>query len=133
MSKINKFEDIKSWQLAREATKLIFDLSSRQEFSKDFTLVNQIRRSSISIMSNIAEGFERGGDKEFVNFLSIAKGSCGEARSQIYIALDRNYITQTEFNSAYRKLNETGKLIGGFMNYLKQSKLRGSKFNEVLN
>ncbi len=129
MSKIEKFEDIKSWQLARQATSMIFDLSSKGQFGKDFTLVNQIRRSSISIMSNIAEGFERGGDKEFVNFLSIAKGSCGEARSQLYIALDRNYISQNEFDSAYKKLDETGKLIGGFMNYLKQSKLRGSKFN----
>lgn len=128
MSKIEKFEDIKSWQLAREATRIIFDLSSEGRFAKDFTLVNQIRRSSISIMSNIAEGFERGGDKEFVNFLSIAKGSCGEARSQLYIAFDRNYITEAEFSSAYEKLNETGKLIGGFMNYLKKSKLRGSKF-----
>lgn len=107
---------------------MIFDLSLEGEFSRDFALVNQIRRSSISIMSNIAEGFERGGDKEFINFLSIAKGSCGEARSQLYIALDRNYITQKEFDSAYEQLNETGKLIGGFMNYLKQSDLRGSKF-----
>jgi four helix bundle protein len=128
MSKIEKFEDIKSWQMARQAKNLIYELSSKGRFAKDFTLVNQIRRSSISIMSNIAEGFERSGDKEFVSFLSIAKSSCGEARSQLYIALDRNYITQAEFDSAYKQLDETGKLIGGFMNYLKQSKLRGSKF-----
>lgn len=128
MSKIEKFEDIKSWQIARQATNLIFELSSKGQFAKDFTLVNQIRRSSISIMSNIAEGFERGGDKEFINFLSIAKGSCGEARSQLYIALDRNYITQAEFDFAYSQLDETGKLIGGFMNYLRKSDLRGSKF-----
>jgi four helix bundle protein len=128
MSKIEKFEDIKSWQLARQVTKLIFDLSSNGDFARDFTLVNQIRRSSISIMSDIAEGFERSGDKEFVNFLSIAKGSFGEVRSQLYIALDRNYITKEQFDLAYKQLDETGKLIGGFMNYLKKSKLRGSKF-----
>lgn len=128
MSKIEKFEDIKSWQLARQVTRTIFNLSSDGRFSKDFTLANQIRRSSISIMSNIAEGFERGGDKEFVHFLSIAKGSCGEARSQLYIALDQDYISQAEFDSAYKQLDETGKLIGGLMNYLKQSDLRGNKF-----
>ncbi len=128
MTKIERFEDINSWKLAREATKIIYDLSSQGKFAKDFTLINQIRRSSISVMSNIAEGFERGGDKEFINFLSIAKGSCGEARSQLYIALDQNYIVQPQFDLAYNKLNETGNLIGGFMNYLKQSDLRGSKF-----
>lgn len=128
MTKIERFEDINSWKLAREATKIIYNLSSQGNFAKDFTLINQIRRSSISIMSNIAEGFERGGDKEFINFLSIPKGSCGEARSQLYIALDQNYIIQPQFDLAYNKLNETGNLIGGFMNYLKQSDLRGSKF-----
>ena len=128
MSKIEKFEDINSWKMAREITNIIYDLSSQGDFAKDFTLVNQIRRSAISIMSNIAEGFERGGDKEFINFLSIAKGSCGEARSQIYIAFDRKYITREQFDSAHKKLSETGNLIGGFMNYLKQSDLRGNKF-----
>ncbi len=129
MAKIEKFEDIQSWKLARQATNRIYDLTERAEFSADYGLVNQIRRSAISIMSNIAEGFERGGEKEFVNFLSIAKGSCGEARAQLYVALDRNYITPSEFKSAYDELNETGKLIGGFMSYLKKSRLRGSKFN----
>ena len=80
-------------------------------------------------MSNIAEGFERGGDKEFLQFLSIAKGSCGEARSQLYIALDANYVAKDEFDSIYNKLNETGRLISGLMKYLKQSDLRGSKFS----
>ena len=128
MAKIERFEDILSWQLAREATKQIYSISSAGEFNRDFTLKDQIRRSSISIMSNIAEGFEREGNKEFINFLSIAKGSCAEARSQLYIALDQNYINENDFDLTYNKLDETGRLIGGFMNYLTQSDFKGNKF-----
>ena len=128
MTKIEKFEDIESWKIARETTRLIYQVSVKGDFSRDFALRDQIRRSSISIMSNIAEGFERGGDKEFLQFLSIAKGSCGEARSQLYIALDAGYVAKDEFDSIYNKLNETGRLISGLMKYLKQSDLRGSKF-----
>ena len=80
MANIEKFEDIESWKLAREITKLIYEVTSRASFGKDFALTNQIRRASISVLSNIAEGFERNGDKEFVQFLTIAKGSCGEVR-----------------------------------------------------
>lgn len=89
MSKIERFEDIESWKVAREATRLIYEMSSMGEFNRDFALRDQIRRSSVSMMSNIAEGFERGGDKEFIQFLAIAKGSCGEARAQLYVALDQ--------------------------------------------
>ena len=77
MAKIEKFEDIEAWKLAREITNLIYDVSSSEKFCRDFALVNQIRRASISILSNIAEGFERSGNKEFLRFLAIAKGSCG--------------------------------------------------------
>lgn len=128
MAKIERFEDIEAWQLAREATKLIYQISSLGDFARDYPLRDQIRRSSVSVMSNIAEGFERDGDREFVNFLSIAKGSCGEARSQLYAALDQNYITVEQFDLAYGSLNETGKRISGFMRYLRQSELRGSKY-----
>ncbi len=83
MAKIEKFEDIESWKFARDTTRLIYEVSSKGDFSRDFALRDQIRRSTISIMSNIAEGFERGGDKEFVQFLAIAKGSWGEARAQM--------------------------------------------------
>lgn len=83
MAKIGKFEDIESWKLAREITKLIYTASSAGNLGKDFVLVNQMRRASISILSNIAEGFERGGNKEFLQFLAIAKGSCGEVRAQL--------------------------------------------------
>ena len=129
MAKIERFEEIESWKMARDSTRLIYQISSKSDFSHDFALRDQIRRASISIMSNIAEGFERGGDKEFLQFLSIAKGSCGEARSQLYIALDANYVAKDEFDSIYNKLNETGRLISGLMKYLKQSDLRGSKFS----
>jgi four helix bundle protein len=128
MAKIEKFEDIKSWELAREVTKIVYEISSAEKFSRDFALCNQIRRAAISIMSNIAEGFERNGDKEFVQFLSVAKGSCGEVRAQIYVALDQKYITDEQFEDISGKLIETSKTIAGFMKYLQQSELRGSKF-----
>lgn len=128
MAKIEKFEDILSWQTAREAAKGIYLISSVGEFSRDFALKDQIRHSSISIMPNIAEGFEREGNKEFINFSSIAKGSCAEARSQLYVAFDQNYINSNQFELTYTKLDETGRLIGGFMNYLNQSDFKGNKF-----
>jgi four helix bundle protein len=128
MSKINKFEDIESWKIAREVTKHIYEASSAGNFSRDFALRDQIRRAVISIMSNIAEGFERGGDKEFIQFLAVGKGSCGEARAQLYVALDQNYITQAQFDFISSKLVEIGRLISGLMKYLQQSDLRGNKF-----
>lgn len=97
MPNINRFEDIESWKRARVVTQKIYELSSIGDFNRDFGLKDQIRRSSVSIMSNIAEGFERDGNKEFTNFLSIAKGSCGEARSQLYVALDQKFITAEDF------------------------------------
>lgn len=128
MAKIEKFEDIKSWQLARKVTKKIYKLSKVGEFARDFGLRDQIRRSSVSIMSNIAEGFEREGNKEFINFLTIAKASCAESRSQLYVALDQDYLTQKQFDEIYRELNEIGNLLGGFIKYLKNSDIKGSKF-----
>lgn len=128
MGKIEKFEDIEAWKLAREITKLIYDVTSRANFSKDFALTNQIRRASISVLSNIAEGFERNGDKEFVQFLTIAKGSCGEVRAQLYIASDQNYIDENEFETIQGMLLETSRMLSGLIKYLKQSELKGSKF-----
>lgn len=123
-----RFEDLEVWKLAREVTKLIYGISSDGAFSRDFALANQIRRASISIVSNIAEGFERNGDKEFLQFLAIAKGSCGEVRAQVYVALDQNYIDQEQFNIIHNKLNETSRTISGLMKYLQQSEFKGSKF-----
>ncbi len=128
MAKIEKFEDIESWKLAREVTREIYEISSNEKFSRDFALVNQIRRASISILSNIAEGFERSGNKEFLQFLAIAKGSCGEVRAQLYVAFDQKYIDETKFRELTEKLSETNRLIAGFMKYLQQTELRGSKF-----
>ena len=103
-------------------------MSSHGAFAKDFALVNQIRRSAVSILSNIAEGFERNGDKEFIQFLTIAKGSCGEARAQLYVALDQKYIVERDFLEIKNKLIDTSRMISGLINYLKQSELKGSKF-----
>lgn len=128
MPSIERFEDIEAWKRAREVTKKIYQLSSSCDFSRDFGLRDQIRRSSLSVMSNIAEGFERDGNREFINFLSIAKGSCGEARSQLYVALDQDFITADDFQWTYDQFNQTGRMIGGFMNYLRQSDLKGKKF-----
>ncbi len=126
--KIEKFEDIVAWQKARELTKDIYELTSIGKFEKDFSLKDQIRRCSISIASNIAEGFERGGNKEFIHFLYIAKGSCAELRAQLYIASDLLYINDVEFNNAYNKAIEINKLLYGFISYLKNSNLKGDKF-----
>jgi four helix bundle protein len=128
MAKIERFEDIEAWKQSREITRLIYKISSAGNFAKDFALVNQIRRASISILSNIAEGFERDGDKEFLQFLAISKGSCGEVRAQLYVALDQNYIDEKEFALISNKLIETSRTISGFMKYLQQSELKGSKF-----
>jgi four helix bundle protein len=128
MASIERFEDIEAWKLARRATRHIYEVSSVGNFSKDFALVNQIRRACISIMSNIAEGFERNGNKEFLQFLSIAKASCGEVRSQLYIAADQNYLDKGTFDEIAKLLMETSRTISGFMKYLQTAPERGSKF-----
>ena len=131
MARIEKFEDIEAWKLARRATKLGYEVSLTERLCRDFALVNQIRRASISILSNIAEGFEREGNKEFLQFLSIAKGSCGEVRAQLYIAFDQNYIDEATFSSISETLKETSRTISGLMKYLKGADFRGSKFKTV--
>lgn len=128
MAKIVRFEDIEAWKIARELTRDVYRITSGGLFAKDFGLCNQIRKASVSIMSNIAEGFERDGNREFCNFLSIAKGSTGEVKSQLYVALDQNYISETEFQSVYNRATENGRVTAGLMNYLKQSELKGPKF-----
>ncbi len=121
-----------SWQKARELNRLIYKTSRNVAFAKDFGLQGQIRRASISILSNIAEGFERGGDKEFTQFLSIAKGSCGEVRAQLYAALDEKYLTAAEFEDLSQRCVELSRLISGMMTYLRRSELNGNKFKEPI-
>jgi four helix bundle protein len=128
MGKIQKFEDILSWQKARELTREVYAHSKTGAFAKDFGLRDQIQRASVSIMGNVAEGYDRGGDKEFIQFLSVSKGSCGEVKSHLYVALDQQYINSPQFNQLYNSADEVGRLLGGFMAYLKQSDLRGRKF-----
>lgn len=128
MAKIDRFQDLEGWKMARKITKEIYEISKQEKFSRDFALCNQIRRASISILSNIAEGFERNGDKEFLQFLSIAKASCAEVHAQLYVALDQNYIDDKKFVETAEDLEETSRIIGGLMKYLRQSDLRGSKF-----
>ena len=132
MPTIKRFEDLISWQKARDLVKFVFDLTKSSSFSKDFKLVDQKRSSSGSIMDNIAEGFERGGNKEFIQFLLIAKGSLGELKSQLYRASDNKYINENEFTLAYRSAEEIGGLIGGLINYLSQSDYQGKKYKDFI-
>ncbi|HTV76042.1 MAG TPA: four helix bundle protein, partial [Candidatus Baltobacteraceae bacterium] len=121
MGTIQKFEDILAWQKARELAKEIYAHTKTGPFSKDFGLRDQIQRAAVSIMGNIAEGFDRGGDREFIQFLSISKGSCGEVKSHLYAALDQQYINSPQFDKLYNFADEVGRLLAGFMTYLKQS------------
>ncbi len=127
MSSIGCFEDIDAWQKARELTREIYALSNEGLFARDFGLRDQIRRASVSIMSNIAEGFERGSNKEFIQFLYIAKGSAGEVRAQLYVALDQTYINQASFNLLNKNAAEISRMLSGFINYLNKSSFKGEK------
>ena len=129
MATIDRFEDIEAWKEARALAKSIYVASASGAFAKDFGLRDQIRRASVSILSNVAEGFERGGDKEFLHFLSLAKGSCGEVRAQLYVALDQGYLPEDVFQRLIDHSLRISRLLGAFMTYLKGSDLRGPKFN----
>ena len=128
MSRIERFEELEAWKLARVLNTLIYKISGAGNFGRDFALRDQIRRASISIVSNIAEGFERDGDKEFIQFLFVAKGSCGEVRSQLYLALDCNYISHEELSQLVGKAVEVSRVISGLITYLKHSEFAGKKY-----
>ena len=128
MASIQNFEEIEAWQKGRELTRRVYQLTAQRSFSRDFTLKDQIKRAAISITSNIAEGFECGGNREFIQFLAIAKGSASELKSQLYTALDVGYITQDQFNELVKLVHSIVLLISGFIKYLQQSELRGRKF-----
>ena len=128
MGTFKSFEEIEAWRKARELIREIYNVSKRGDFSKDFALRDQIRRAGISIMSNIAEGFDRGGTKEFFQFLAIAKGSTGEVRTHLYIACDQEYLTKAEFDNLLSLSLEVSRMIAGLMTYLQKTKIKGSKY-----
>lgn len=128
MATYKSFTELDIWQKARDLNEQIYSVSSQGSFAKDFCLQNQIRRAGISIMSNIAEGFERDGTKEFVQFLSIAKGSLGELMSQLYIAFDLSYIDKQILNELLEMSDGLSRNIGGFIKYLRKTPLKGTKY-----
>ncbi len=129
MAGITRFEEIEAWKTARQLTSLIYKLSEQGLFGKDYGLKDQIRRASVSVMSNVAEGFESRTDTQFINFLGHAKGSAGEVRSQLYIALDLKYISQEQFEEAYEFADKSSRQVSRFINYL-ETHPRGHRFGE---
>ena len=127
MATIKKFEDIEAWQKARLLNKEIYKITKETELSKDFRFRDQVNAACGSIMDNIAEGFERGDKLEFINFLTIAKGSCGEVKSQLYRIFDRDYINEAKFNETYKLADDIGNMIGGWINYLNTCEIKGRK------
>ncbi|EDP97237.1 four helix bundle protein [Kordia algicida OT-1] len=128
MATIKQFEDLEIWKLARILCQDIFKIGNSSDLKTDYKLYNQINVSSGSIMDNIAEGFERNGNREFIQFLSIAKASCGETRSQLYRILDRKYITSETFETLKTATLVLSKKISAFINYLSKSDMKGSKY-----
>ena len=126
---VEHFEDLEIWKEARRLTKEIYLLTSGPKLSRDFALRGQIRSATVSVMSNIAEGFERGGNQEFVQFLYVAKGSCGEVRSQLYVAVDQGYISANESGKLLDLFKRLSGMIGSLINYLKRSGMKGAKYN----
>ena len=119
--RINNFEDIDSWKEARQLTNIIYSLTKKGNFNKDFGLKDQIRRVVVSIMSNIAEGFDSNSNKSFINFLKYSFRSTSEVQSILYVAIDQKYIDQKEFESLYENCNKIKSLIGGLKRYLTSS------------
>lgn len=130
MGTIKQFEDIITWQRARAFSKRLHQVVIDSDLQTDFKQRQQIEGSAGSIMDNIAEGFERGGNKKFVNFLTYAKGSCGETRSQLYRLLDHAYIGEAQFSPIKKELIAISNLFGGFIKYLKSFELKGWKFKD---
>lgn len=128
MGKIERFEDLEVWQLSKLLANQIYDATALGKFSQDYVLRDQVRRAAVSIFSNIAEGFERNGNKEFIQFLYIAKASCGEVRAQMAFAKDRDYISHTEFENLHENLISLSNQLSGFIRYLRKSEIKGTKF-----
>jgi four helix bundle protein len=122
MGKIERFEDLEVWQAGMNLCLTVYELTNSTEFSKDFALRDQVRKSAISVSSNIAEGFERDSNRQFLYFLVIAKASCGELRTQLFIAKEQNYITPELYNSLFEQCISVSKQLKGFINYLEKYK-----------
>ena len=131
MATFKKFEEIVSWQKARELNNKLRLCIKKNAFDRNYKFVNQIMASCGSIMDNIAEGFERNGNREFIQYLYISKGSCGEFRSQLYRALDSNYLIQSEFDELYKLSFEISVLIQKLIHYLQSSSLKGAKYKHL--
>ena len=126
---IKKFEDLEIWQDAKELSKYVFKMTSHEPFKSDYRFRDQIRAAAGSSMDNIAEGFNRGGNKEFYQFLSVSRGSCGEVRSQSYRAFDNEYISSIQLNELLEKTERLSRKTINLMNHLKTSENKGSKYN----
>ena len=122
--KITRFEDIDSWKEGRTLSKLVYQLASKGKFKSDFGLRDQICRAVVSVTSNIAEGIESQTNSEFIRFLTYSRRSCSEVKSQFYVALDNEYITEVQFNQMYDKATEVSKLLNGFIRYLANNRSR---------
>ena len=122
------FEELDIWKQARRLTGKVYKITRNGAFGKDFGLANQIQRASVSVMSNIAEGYERGGNREFLQFLSIAKGSCGEVRCQLYVAVDQGYVDKTASDELIDQHKKLSIMLHKFMEHLKGSKFKGQKY-----
>lgn len=131
MPTFRRFDEIEAWQKACELTKVVYKLSGRGPFAKDFGLRDQIRRASVSIMANIAEGFERDETGEFVQFLAVAKGSAAEVLSHAYVALDQDFISQEDFDRLVASPAEVGRMLAALMTYLRRSGTKGLKFKMI--
>ena len=126
-----RFEELEVWKSARKISNIIWDITESDGFSRDYTLINQIRGASLSVMSNISEGHERDGDKEYMQFLSYAKGSAGEVRSQLYMALDRGYINRKKFDEIYDMLISQSRMLKAFIKYLAGKGYKEKKYKRV--
>jgi len=128
--KVNAFEDLRVYQSGRQLVKNVYDLTRQGKFRRDFSLTDQIRRAAVSVASNIAEGYERGSNVELIQFLYIAKGSCGEVRAQIGIAHDLEYVSDAEEDQVITQCREVGRMLASFIEYLKKGKFPGQKFKQ---
>ncbi len=130
MATVQRFEELQVWQQARELVALVYALTAKFPRTETFALANQMQRAAVSVMSNIAEGFERGSNTEFVQFLYIARGSCGEVRSHLYVALDLKYASQSEIDAVREHCERLSRRLQAFIEYLKSSGIKGQKFHE---